>query len=229
MNRHAFVVGISLVVGLAGCGGGAESAPPPAETTTTSTLPPTSEEAVPIEPGTYTMPIDGWSVTEYTITVPEGWTLQYGHDFMKHPDSPGSVNFKGVVVDEIYDDACHGEGVPVTVGPGTEALVAALQQQPGPKTSTPVLTTLGDHPATRIDLRVPKGMTPDCRHFGDALQVWYSEAADDYFVLGPDYIVSVYVLDVDGQRQVFLAGHTAAADGEDLAELQSVLDSIRIL
>ena len=173
------------------------------------------------------MPNDGWAVTNYSVTIPEGWTLQYGHIFASHPDTPRAFGFYGVVVDEIYDDACHGEEVPVKVGAGTEALIAALQKQPGPKVSPPVQTTLGGHPTTRIDLRIPKGMTPNCR-IGELLQVWYSEPAPKYLLLLPDNLTSVYILDVNGQRQVFLTQVPTAASAEDRAELQSVLDSIRI-
>ena len=44
----------------------------------------------------------------------------------------------------------------------------------------------------------------------------------------PGYTASVYVVDVDGERQVFLTQHGPAASDEDLRELQSMLDSIRI-
>jgi hypothetical protein len=65
------------------------------------------------------------------VTIPAGWTLQNGHIFAKNSDQGGEFDFYGIVVDEIFDDACHGEGVPAE--PGTEALVAALQKQPGPR------------------------------------------------------------------------------------------------
>ncbi|HSV40309.1 MAG TPA: hypothetical protein VLI04_16225 [Nocardioidaceae bacterium] len=225
----AVIIPIVGVVALQTLGGDDKTAEVVVQPETFTSPPPNSIEAVPIEPGTYPMPIDGWSVTDYTITVPKGWSVQYGHDFIKHPDSPTGVGFKGIVIDEIYDDACHEGAVPVKVGPGTEALVAALQEQLGPKVSPPVQTTLGDHPATRIDLRAPDDIPPDCRMGGRDLQIWYSAPADDYLVFGPGYVASVYILDVDGQRQVFLAGHTTAASAEDLAELQSVIDSVRIL
>jgi hypothetical protein len=38
----------------------------------------------------------------------------------------------------------------------------------------------------------------------------------------------VYVVDVDGKRQVFLAVHDVNASDDDLAGLQSMIDSIRI-
>ena len=118
------------------------------------------------------------------------------------------------------------------VVPSVDDLVAALLAQPGPEASDPVDTTLGGLPATRVDLSVPEGLDlTTCRLWEDeidGLQVWYSARADKYFVLGPDAPASVYILDVDGKRQVFLAGQHLATSGEDVAELQTVLDSIQI-
>jgi hypothetical protein len=44
----------------------------------------------------------------------------------------------------------------------------------------------------------------------------------------PGWVASVYVVDVDGERQVFLTQRDGAASDGDLRELQSMLDSIRI-
>jgi hypothetical protein len=45
----------------------------------------------------------------------------------------------------------------------------------------------------------------------------------------PDLVSSIYVVDINGQRQVFMAGVSSDASDEDLAELQSIVDSIHIL
>ena len=185
-----------------------------------------------IEPGTYAIPSSAWSVADFTVAFPEGWNVQYGHVFNKHQDQDDELGFYAVVVDEIYTDACAAEGVPMEVGPGVDDLVTALLEQPGPEVSEPVDTTLGGHPATRVDLQVPEGFDLEaCRLWEDGidgLQIWYSAPADKYFVLGPDAPASVYVLDVDGERQVFLTGRHVATSDEDVAELQTVIDSIRI-
>jgi hypothetical protein len=185
-----------------------------------------------IEPGTYLIPSSGWSVMDFTVTFPADWDVQYGHVFNKHQDTDEELGFYAVVVDEIFTDACQGEGVPMEVGPSVDDLVAALLAQPGPEASDPVDTTLGGHPAARVDLTVPEGFDlTTCRLWDDGidgLQVWHSAPADKYFVLGPDTPASVYILDVDGQRQVFLAGRHLATSDEDVAELQAVLDSIQI-
>jgi hypothetical protein len=51
---------------------------------------------------------------------------------------------------------------------------------------------------------------------------------DDHSVLAPDGAASIYILDVDGRRQVFLTQHRSETSDEDLRELQGVLDSIRM-
>ena len=92
-----------------------------------------------------------------------------------------------------------------------------------------MMPTLGGHPATRIDLTVPEGFALDaCNAAGIGLQVWPSPPADKNFVLLADGIASVSILDVDGERQVLLVQHGSSTSDEDLADLQAVLDSIRI-
>ena len=186
---------------------------------------------VPIEPGTYVMPRSVWSVTDFTVTFPSGWTVQYGHVFGRHHDQDDEFGFYAVVVDEIYADACLGErGGVVTVGPRVLDLVDALLEQPGPAKRGPVDTDLGGYPAVRIDLRIPPRLEEkDCFIGpGTGVQVWHSEPADKYFVLLPDAVAQVYIVDVGGERQVFLAQVGDPRSTRDRAELQAVLDSIRI-
>ena len=134
------------------------------------------------------------------------------------------------MVDAIYADACKGSnGDLMKVGPGVDDLAAALHQQLGPKASRPVDTTLGGYPAVRIDLTVPEGFDlKPCNVKNIGLEIWYSPAADKHFVLLPDEIASVYIVDVNGQRQVFRTGHSFASSNRDVRELQAILDSIHI-
>jgi hypothetical protein len=128
----------------------------------------------------------------------------------------------------MYADACEGDGDLMEVGPSVDDLAAALLEQPGATASGPVDTTLGGYPAFRIDLTVPKRLDlKACRLEGIGLQIWYSAPADKYFVLLPDGIASVFILDVDGRRHVFLTQYRSAASDEDVRELQAILDSIQ--
>ncbi|HEU4356121.1 MAG TPA: hypothetical protein VFT27_11075 [Actinomycetota bacterium] len=234
------VMAVVLAV-LTGCAGGAIVEPPasrpsatPSPTTDAAATPfPYSDEPVGVEPGTYRISRSEWSVANFTVTFPQGWTVQYGHVYAKpYSDAVDEFGFYAVVVDAIYTDACEGAGELMEVGPSVDDLAAALLEQPGPRASTPVETTLGGYPATRIDLTVRKGLDlKTCRlaSFGAlGLQVWYSPPADKYFVLEPDADASAYIVDVEGQRQVFLTQYRSGSSDEDVRELHAVLDSIHI-
>ena len=230
----AVVVPLAILTACGGAGSterpaatpSAMPSPTPGATTTPFAY---STEPVAIEPGTYRIPRSEWSLVDFTVTFPEGWTVQYGHVYIKHPDTDDELGFYAVLVDAINADACEGNnGELVEVGPSVDDLAAALLQQQGPLASGPIDATLGGYPATRIDLTVPDGFDLEPCNLEDiGLQVWYSAPADKYFVLLPGGNMSVHIVDVDGQRQVFLTGGFAASD-EDVRELQAILDSIQI-
>jgi len=184
-----------------------------------------------MEPGRYRVPRSEWSAVDFTVTFPAGWTVQYGHVYHRSEQRGETAEFYAIDLDEIYTDSCHGEGIPKALGQGVDDLVTALLEQKGPVAGGPVKTTLGGHPATRIDLEIPKGLDlADCRLADDGvlgLQLWYSAPADKYLVLLPGGTASVYVLDVKGDRQVFLTQQFSPTP-EDREEVQAVLDSIRV-
>lgn len=237
VSRPALVAGLMLLMGLAGCDGGssAESQSPSSPGTPAASL-----RAIPagdgdvdeaIEPGRYRIPKSEWSAADFAVTFPEGWSVQYGHVYHQNDQQGETAEFYAIDLDEIYTDSCHGEGIPRALGPGVDDLVTALLEQKGTVANEPVETTVGGHPATRIDLKIPKGLDlADCRLADDGvlgLQLWYSASADKYFVLQPTGTASIYILDVDGDRQVFLTQQFSPTR-EDRDEVQAVLDSIRV-
>jgi hypothetical protein len=146
------VVALWSLVGLTGCGATSgsgvsttSSAAPQASGTTTATFPSTTNP-VTIDAGTYRIPKSEWSVADVRVTFPKGWTVQYGHDYLKHPDGPDEFGFYAVAPDAIYDDACKGRGELERVGPSVGDLATALLRQPGLEVSGPVHTSLGGHP-----------------------------------------------------------------------------------
>ena len=223
---------VTAIIALAAC-----ASPQSAQTSTSTTAVSTTVAAArsdfpasgPVEPGTYHIPPSAWNVAGLTMTMPEGWETQYGSPgAIKHSDQDGELGFYFVIVDSIYSDPCEGEGELIEVGPNVDDLATALLQQPHTVATGPVDTMIGGLPAKRIELTVPDDLDPAACRMGDHLQIWYSPPADKYFVLLGDGTASVYILDVNGERQVFLAQYRAGATSDDISEMQTVIESIRI-
>ena len=100
-----------------------------------------SVEPTAVEAGTYRIPRSAWSLTDFAVTLPEGWTVQYGQRFAKHADEEREVSVYVVTIDEVYTEACRGDGVPEPVGPGVDALVDALSAQRSLAVSEPTTTS----------------------------------------------------------------------------------------
>jgi hypothetical protein len=77
-------------------------------------------------------------------------------------------------------------------------------------------------------MTVPDDLDPAACRMGEHLQIWYSEPPDKYFVLLGDATASVYIFDVEGERQVFYTHYQAGATAEDLSERQTIIDSFKI-
>lgn len=193
-------------------------------------------ESGPVDAGTYHIPPSEWSVSGVTMTVPQGWETQHGYPGVFKPlDPDGEVGFYFVMVDSIYSDPCVGSaGDPANelmeIGPSVDDLVSALMSQPHTVTTGPIETTLAGLPATRIDLTVADdGETATCNvNLPGHLQIWHSRPVDKYFVLLSDGTASVYVLDIDGQRQVLLTQHQSGSPADNIAEMQTIIDSIAL-
>jgi hypothetical protein len=241
-SRLALAAWVVGAVGLSGCSGESDASPLERSGSVTPSVsllsvpewsPEDEGEHVPLEPGTYDVPSSPWSVAGFTVTFPEGWTVQYGHVFALHGDTADELGFYPVVVDEVFADACRGEGGSTrAIGPGVDSLITALRDQDSGLETEVSETTLGGYPATRIDLRISRRTDLDRCQMAEygftGLQVWYSEPADKYFVLLPGAVATAYVLDVDGERQVFLTQVGNPDSKADLVALERVLDSIDI-
>jgi len=205
-----------------GTGWSTSSSPP-------ATLP-NEKEAVAIAPGAYRVtPEPSSHVMPYTVSLPEGWSVQYGTRLVKNLDADG-VGFYATSVQRIFADACTGsDGDVVAVGDSVDDLATALLEQPGPQASGPIETTFGGYPASRVDLTVPAGLAVKDCNVPVALQLWFAEpsASEGYTVLFPDTTATVFIVDVQGHRQVFFVEQGAGASDEDRRELQAALDSIR--
>jgi len=226
-SGRALALAVLLTV-LTGCEGGASDEPhPSAISTTASGTIPTGTAS--IEPGAHRPERSSWSVADFAVTLPDGWTVQEGHTYLKHSDADDELGIQAYVVDEVFTDSCQG-GEVMEVGPTALDLAAALLTQRGPaKAHGPSGLTLGGAPALYLYYKLPKNLDlTTCTLEEDGLRIWHSSSVDRTFVLPPGVYAWVYILEVDGERQVFVAHFTEETSRKDVRELQAVLDSIRI-
>jgi hypothetical protein len=174
-----------------------------------------------IDPGTYRVSTFDADVR---ITVPAGWHLFEDHrGFSAIVDDPTtSDGFRAVAfwsVAQTYADPCDRFGAQIPVGPSAGDLIAALSRIPQTRTSTPLRTSIGGLPATKIQLFVPRELP--CAP-GD-FYLW-----DRRYVQGGGERDNIWVLEVDGERLLVLAEWLPGLTESDLTELWDMIDSIVI-
>ena len=191
-----------------------------------------------LAPGTYVMsnvdaPIR--TLVRFTFTVPSGWNARPGDLYIsKQGDPAGELAFIPWVVTHVYADACQSEGTLTEVGPTVDDLVAALVDQANSEATTPVDVEVGGYPAKFISMSVPTGLdSSTCRNPGELIQIWADPAETDFFALpidpanaAADAGRGVYIVDINGERVVILAGYTPDSSAADIAELESIIGSI---
>ena len=125
--------------------------------------------------------------------------------------------------DNVYIDPCNaaaGELEP-PIGPSVDDFVAAVSDLAEFRATAPMDVTVGAFRGKEIELTVLDSG-------GDCPEVIAWSAGDDRLDLSPGETRHVQVLDVDGVRIVMLTIEPAQPDAAVEAELQQVLDSIRI-
>ena len=196
---------------------------PPAASTPPPTVPPLAGDA--LQPGTYTL-AHGLNAT---MTVPAGWGNLDQRGVVK--DSDGS-SFMAVVFwpfptdfNEVYSDPCDWSTTVIEppVGPTVDDLANALAAQAMRGDADPTEVTVDGFHGKYLDMSVPSEID-----FGDCDDGEFRSWAGR-FHQGPGQIDRVYILDVDGQRQVLIAHHMPATSAADLAEQQAVFESIDFL
>ena len=178
-----------------------------------------------LEPGTYYIDDPARTPVKFTFTVPSGWTARADTVVLKYEDQANELGFFPDNVTHVFGDACEGhDGTTLTeIGPTVDDLVRALEEQANSDASAPADVTLGGYPAKRIEMTVPPGLdTSTCAISG--IQVWSDPEYTDFFAGAGG---TVYIVDVDGERAVLVAGHSPGSSVADIAELDAVIGSIR--
>ena len=248
--RLAAGIAVVAIVGFAaltvftpGTSPGSGPTPAPSATLAPTPSPSLLPAAGALEPGTYDWiayytPVGG---ARFTVTVPEGWATAEGGVFvyrncgaaaasMPPFTGSGEVLLAIWTVSHVYTDACHHDATLVDAGTTIDELASLLVAQKGRVASAATDVTLGGFPAKRIELTVPADLdVTKCD--GGIIRFWPDPGPDESGGLcctaGGSTDV-VYVVDVAGDRFAVVARHQASSSAEELAELQAIVDSIKI-
>ena len=196
----------------------------------------------PLEPGRYFIDPDGDDSTPVRVVyeIPsEGWIQWIGAG---RCSDAGCVGMSITAVSNLVTDGCHDHSwSDPAVGPSVDDLVAALANLAPFEVTSPAEDVIVDgYSGKHLEWTVPdlpmEGTGDDIRFSGCAdghLSSWAAfvdtEPGDAYYgYSGPGDREEFWILDVEGTRLMIAAGHTPGSLPADLAELRTVLDSIRI-
>lgn len=194
----------------------------PDATPTPTPIPPSLPAAESIDPGTYTFAGEGLNAT---ITVPAGWgnleqigvTKGSGETFMVVTFWPFSGDFN-----EVYSDPCNWSTsiIEPPVGPTVDDLANALAAQAMRGDAVPTDVAIDGYQGKSLEMSVPTDIVlADCD--GGEFRSWSGR-----YHQGPGQVDRVYILDVEGEREVIIVHHMPGASEADLAEQQAVFESI---
>jgi hypothetical protein len=166
------------------------------------------------------------------LTVPAGWESFDPSFVLKHPDEEAGgwgLAVEAWLVGNVYTDPCRRAASNPPVGPTVDDLVSALVKEAGPNASAVTDTTLGGYRAKRIVLTVPADVDlATCR---EESYSWWNHRDEPTGwgprIFGQARVDTVYVLDIDGTRQVVTAGYLPNSTAADRAEQDQIVASIR--
>jgi hypothetical protein len=186
--------------------------------TPTATLPQSGEVA----PGTYGSDF-------ITFTVPAGWSSFQSWSVLKsgaNPPDGMSLN-PWRDINTVYGDPCHWKTTKASVGPTVNALVTAFVAQKGAQRVTPIDVTVDGFRGKQVDLMVPPAEAiTGCD--GGQYKLWTDSIGGDRYVQGPGQHDVLDILDVNGRTLVIHSTFYPATTAADRAELQAMVDSIKI-
>jgi hypothetical protein len=227
------VIGIGVLLPRDGFGGpGAQptASPLPSPTASPAAVPSGSMAA-----GTYLVADSGITLHPYTFTLPAGlsagWT---GGDGASRGEMSGNgVRLTTWIITHVYADSCHWTGTLVPVAE-TATLVAALTGQVGHTHSTPVVTTIGGLPATKITFTLDAAFDVSTCDIGDAktgthiVRLWPDPGPDESggWTISPGQTTTVYILEANHQLMVLMTVQHKDSPAADVAALQQILDSV---
>jgi hypothetical protein len=224
----AGVIGINFLPGGSGAGGGPAATPTPAPTPTPTPipLPPNGDSVVVTELGTY-LAGDPFPIP-VTITLPAGWLAHVGGPYaVAIEKESGRETIAFTLSQNIFADPCNGQGfLDPQPGPTVDDLASALASLPGFDVATPTEVTVDGYRGKQLTLTAPDNFD-GCTLTSEGYRVWRLPLGA-VFSFTPGERMALWIVDVNGERLVISSETYPATTAEELAEVQEILDSIRI-
>lgn len=164
----------------------------------------------------------------FTFTMPDGWVGFESVGVLPESGSEGPIGMGlgFALIERLYSDPCKAEFTTglnvgdIEPGPTVDDLVAAFRGVKAYEASGPVDVELGGYSGKRVTLQLPV----DFHCAISAFRPWEGSI----YAQGPGDRWHLSILDVEGVRVVVLARDFATTPAENRAELQAIMDSLRI-
>jgi len=186
------------------------------------------EGLAPVAAGTYA--ISDPLPVPVSVTVPAGWSGNIGGPyalFLHRSGGPGSVDV--TIFDDVFADPCDITKGFLAPRPGSSVddLAAALAKSTALHPTRPVTDSIGGRTGKRLTLTAPTSATclPDA---SEGVFPTWELPLGAVLGLGPGQVDRVWIVDAGGTRLVIDAQEPIVQDAALHAEIQSILDSLKI-
>jgi hypothetical protein len=184
----------------------------------------------PMEPGAYV--VDGELPVRIAFEVPDGWSKALSDSDLvvieRRPAGQAERPHRGVqlgfsVVDNLFADPCALDGpmLEPRVGPSVEDLAEAFAGIPAYQASAPAPVSVDGHPGLKVELDVLLYMCP-----ASEAELWRTSAGSIRVAAGEEELLTIWVLDVDGERIVITGSSFPETAADDIEALRAVFGTI---
>jgi hypothetical protein len=196
----------------------APTAAPTAVPTQAARLLPTADA---LQPGQYFLEFGGY---RFTFTVADaGWSADLGAGgVFQGADSELAIFWPGGDIASLYRRACDWSGTEFEPGPSVDDLVEALALLEDFETTAPADVTVSGYTGKLVTLTVPMDVDFNACAGGN----FQRDPGRHYQAVGQTD--EIYVLDLDGERQMVVVSHTPGTSSEVSAQLAEILNSLEI-